>query len=54
MGTSHAVDAVIARYGTSAMRHFAERLGDLDPKLKEQLLAMAAQHRRRRMGRRGS
>ena len=47
-GSSRAVDAVLTRYGTSAMRHFAERLADLDPELRRQLLALAEEHDERR------
>ena len=35
------MDEIIARYGASAMRHFAERLADLDPDLRRKLLALA-------------
>lgn len=47
-GSSRAVDAVLTRYGTSAMRHFAERLAGLDPELRRQLLSLAAEHERSR------
>jgi len=47
-GSSRAVDAVLARYGTSAMRHFAERLADLDPELRKRLLSLAEEHDRPR------
>lgn len=36
-----AVDALLARYGATAMRRFAERLADVDPALRRQLLALA-------------
>ena len=39
--SSRAVDDLIARYGASAMRHFAERLADADPELRRQLLDLA-------------
>lgn len=39
--SERAVDELIARYGTPAMRHFAERLADVDPALRRQLLALA-------------
>ena len=39
--SDRAVDEIIARYGASAMRHFAERLADLDPDLRRKLLALA-------------
>lgn len=41
MSSERAVDELIARYGALAMRHFAERLADLDPALRRQLLALA-------------
>ena len=37
-----AVDDVLDRYGTTAMRQFAERLQDLDPALRSQLVALAS------------
>lgn len=40
--SSRAVDALIARYGAAALRHFAMRLGDADPGLREQLISLAA------------
>lgn len=43
--SSRAVDDLIARYGTSAMRHFAERLADADPEVRRQLLALAETRR---------
>ena len=39
--SERAVDELLARYGTPAMRHFAERLADVDPALRRQLLALA-------------
>ena len=39
--SERAVDELIARYGTPAMRRFAERLADADPALRRQLLALA-------------
>lgn len=36
-----AVDQVIDRYGTAALRHFAVRLADLDPKTRRRLAALA-------------
>lgn len=39
--SERAVDELIARYGKPAMRHFAERLADVDPALRRQLLALA-------------
>lgn len=41
MSSERAVDELIARYGTPAMRHFAERLADVDPELLRQLLTLA-------------
>lgn len=41
MTSERAVDQIIARYGAPAMRHFAERLADLDPDLRGKLLALA-------------
>lgn len=43
--SSRAVDELIARYGASAMRHFAERLADADPKLRRQLISLAESRR---------
>lgn len=37
-----AVDIVIDRYGSAAIRHFAARLTDLDPELRRELLDLAA------------
>ena len=39
--SGRAVDELIARYGETAMRHFAERLADADPDLRRQLIALA-------------
>ena len=36
-----AVDRVVERYGTAALRHFAVRLADLDPKTRRRLAALA-------------
>jgi predicted transcriptional regulator len=46
--SGRAVDELIERYGEVAMRHFAERLADVDPELKQQLLQLAEQHRSRK------
>lgn len=43
--SSRAVDELLARYGASAMRHFAERLADADPKLRRQLISLAESRR---------
>jgi len=37
-----AVDQVVHRYGSAAIRHFASRLSDLDPELRRRLLELAA------------
>jgi len=37
-----AVDQVVHRYGSAAIRHFASRLTDLDPELRRRLLELAA------------
>lgn len=36
-----AVDAVLARYGSAAVRQFGERLGELDPELRAELVRLA-------------
>ena len=36
-----AVDRVVDRYGTAALRHFAVRLADLDPESRRRLAALA-------------
>lgn len=36
-----AVDHVVERYGTAALRHFAVRLADLDPETRRRLAALA-------------
>jgi len=36
-----AVDRVVERYGTAALRHFAERLADLDPETRRRLVELA-------------
>ncbi len=38
-----AVDRLVDRYGTAALRHFAIRLGDLDPETRRRLAALAAE-----------
>lgn len=43
--SSRAVDQLIARYGTSAMRHFAERLAEADPELRRQLIDLTERRR---------
>lgn len=40
--SGRAVDQVLARYGTAALRHFAERLGEIDPDLRGELVSLAA------------
>lgn len=44
--TGRAVDKILARYGTLALREFAERLADLDPQLRSELIELASQHAR--------
>lgn len=39
--SERAVEDVLARYGTGALRQFAERLGDLDPDVRARLLRLA-------------
>lgn len=36
-----AVDRVVERYGSAALRHFAVRLADLDPDTRRRLVALA-------------
>jgi len=36
-----AVDRLVDRYGTAALRHFAVRLADLDPETRRRLAALA-------------
>lgn len=38
-----AVDRLIERYGTAALRHFAVRLADLDPEIRQRLAVLADQ-----------
>jgi predicted transcriptional regulator len=45
--SGRAVDELLERYGAIAMRHFAERLADVDAELRTQLLALAEQHSNR-------
>jgi len=40
--TALAVDRVVERYGTAALRHFAVRLAELDPEARRRLVALAA------------
>lgn len=40
-----AVEKVLDRYGTLALRQFAERLSELDPQLRAQLMELASTHR---------
>lgn len=39
--SAHAVDHLVERYGTAALRHFAVRLADLDPETRRRLAALA-------------
>ncbi len=43
--SEEAVDQVLARYGTSALRQFAQRLDEVDPALRAQLLELARRDR---------
>jgi len=36
-----AVDRLVDRYGTAALRHFAVKLADLDPEMRRRLVALA-------------
>lgn len=40
-----AVDQVLARYGTSALRQFAQRLDEVDPALRAQIMDLAGRDR---------
>lgn len=40
-----AVDRLVDRYGNAALRHFAVRLADLDPKTRRRLAALADEDR---------
>lgn len=44
--SARAVDELLARYGESALRHFADRLADADPDLRAQLVALASRRTR--------
>jgi predicted transcriptional regulator len=44
--SQQAVDRLVDRYGTSALRQFAIRLGDVDPTLRAQLLDLASRRSR--------
>ncbi len=39
--SARAVDELLARYGTAALRQFAERLADADPEVRARLLELA-------------
>lgn len=39
--SARAVDALLARYGSTALRQFAERLADADPDLRARLVELA-------------
>ena len=43
--SQQAVDRLLARYGTSALRQFAQRLDEVDPVLRAQLLELAGRGR---------
>lgn len=42
--SGRAVDQVLARYGTAALRHFAARLETIDPALRSELVELASRH----------
>lgn len=44
--TGRAVDQLLARYGTLALREFAERVADLEPRLRDELIELASRHGR--------
>ena len=44
--SGRAVDELLARYGTSALRQFADRLADADPDLRAQILQLAGRRSR--------
>ena len=41
--SAQAVDRLLARYGTSALRQFAQRLDEVDPALRAELFDLASQ-----------
>lgn len=43
--SEQAVDRVIARFGDAALRHFATRLNDIDPRRRTELIELARRHR---------
>lgn len=43
--SEQAVDKVLARFGDTALRHFAARLSDIDPGLRRELIELARRHR---------
>jgi len=44
--SGRAVDQLMERYGTTALRQFAHRLADVDPELRTQLLELASRRTR--------
>ncbi len=44
--SARAVDELIARFGTTALRQFAARLADVDPQLQDQVQALAKRRSR--------
>lgn len=42
--SEQAVDKIIDRFGDAALRHFAARLGDIDPVLRRELIELAGRH----------
>lgn len=45
-----AIEKVLDRYGALALRQFAERLSELDPQLRTQLMELASTHREPKSG----
>lgn len=43
--SEQAVDKIIDRFGDAALRHFAARLGDIDPGLRRELIELAGRNR---------
>jgi len=43
--SEQAVDSVLARFGDAAFRHFATRLGGIDPNLRREVMELAGRHR---------
>lgn len=43
--SEQAVDSVLTRFGDTAFRHFATRLGAIDPDLRREVMELARRHR---------